>query len=276
MSELVKLLPLNILSYLIGCLSRIPLPYPLNVVSTTIFVKATGINMEESEQPLREYRSIGELFVRNLKPGIRPIGEDLVAPVDGVLRSCGEVNAGEMLLVKGRSFSVEKLVGGLELGERFSQGSYFNFYLSPSDYHHIHSPVSVKVVKTVHIAGKLFPVNSWSVRNIDGLFLINERVISVLETAEGLVAVVMVGATNVGRIRCSYDETIIGNSFGQSDQKVIEYSIPPQIQKGDRIGTFELGSSVVLLFDRKVSIEPTLVSQSKSPAKVEFGQRIGI
>ena len=154
---------------------------------------------------------------------------------------------------------------------RYENGAFFNLYLSPQDYHHVHSPVGGKIVKSVHIPGKLWPVNDWSLANIDELFSINERVVTYIECDYGLVAVVMIGATNVGKISVVYDSFI--SNAGNTKRPVGRmYEPPVETQPGERLGTFHMGSSVVVLVEPgKIDVEKVRLQAGK---KVQYGAAI--
>jgi len=150
--------------------------------------------------------------------------------------------------VKGQYYSLDGLLGGDPLAERFRHGIAFNFYLSPPDYHHIHAPLSGRIIKSRYVPGRLWPVNDWALANVPSLFCENERLITFLETDSGLVAVVMVGAFNVGRISTDYDSWLT-NSGKRPNELVREYKDPQRIERGARLGSFHMGSSVVLLME---------------------------
>ena len=145
----------------------------------------------------------------------------------------------------------------MRFASRFAQGQAWNFYLSPRDAHHIFSPVDGRIVKTVHIPGALWPVNDWAVRNVDGLFAANERIISFIDGDLGLVAVVMVGATNVGRIKLAYEalETNV-TPWKRASGKAITHDPGIATTRGAKLGTFLMGSSVILLTERRLVASP--------------------
>lgn len=249
---MIRWLPLAYLSWFVGKLANLPLPKPLAVLSVGIFSRAYGIDPSLATRPFETFRSIGEFFTRDLRPELRPIGEGVVSPVDGTLRTFQNIPAdGAVAQVKGRSYSIESLLGGDELCKRFLGGQLWNFYLSPKDAHHIHAPVNGRVVRTVRIPGRLWPVNDWALRSVDGLFAVNERIVTFIETAEGLVAVVMVGATNVGRISLAYVpmETNL-KPWSRKPIQSLTHDPAIPVAKGMKLGTFKMGSSVLLLTER--------------------------
>ncbi len=270
--ELLRYIPKSYLSFFMGRLSAIVIPEPFRGILIRWFARRYTIDVSEASRPIDSYRSISEFFVRDLRPGVRPIEAPFVSPVDGTLRNSGVAVEGVIEQIKGRTYSVLELLGDSQEAERFQGGRYFSMYLSPQDYHHVHSPVSGFVRKIVSIPGKLWPVNDWSLSSIDKLFAVNERVVIYISTHQGEIAVVMVGATNVGKISLSFD-SLVTNTAPWSGQNIYtkEYS-PTQIplNAGDRIGTFHLGSSVVMICDTALS--ETCAVGLVAPAKVRYGQ----
>jgi len=251
MYRLLRFVPKNHASYFVGKLVHLPLPPPLATPLVRWFARAFDIDTEIAARPLHEYPSIGAFFTRELKEGFRPVAGTVVSPVDGTLRGFGSVTDGKIEQVKGKTYSMRTFLGDDELSGRFEEGVYFNFYLSPQDYHHIHSPVDGDVVKSVHIPGRLWPVNDWSLRNIEDLFSVNERVVTFLQTESmGLVAVVMVGATNVGKMSVTYDAFITNTALAKRTVERHAYDKPLRLAAGARLGTFHMGSSVVVLFEK--------------------------
>lgn len=250
---------------MVGRLVHLPLPKPLARRLVGWFAKTYAIDTDAAGQPLHDYPSIGHFFVRDLRVGLRPIEGDFVSPVDGVLRSFGVIENGRLEQIKGKSYSVARFLGDEEQAARYEHGAFFNLYLSPQDYHHVHSPAGGSIVRSVHIPGKLWPVNDWSLANIDELFSINERVVTCIESALGLLAVVMIGATNVGKISVVYD-SFISNSAAANRTAIRSYDPPIPIAAGARLGTFHMGSSVVVL------VEPGRIDLSR--VRLEAGKKV--
>lgn len=275
MYRYLRYVPKNRLSRAIGRLVHARLPRPLARMLVHRFARAYQIDVAAAGKPLHEYPSIGHFFIRDLREGIRPIESDFVSPVDGVLRNFGNVENGRLEQIKGKTYTVARFLGDEAYARRFENGSYFNLYLSPQDYHHVHSPIGGTIVRSVHIPGKLWPVNDWSLANIDELFSINERVVTYVESNLGLVAVVMIGATNVGKISVVYD-SFISNTTMTSKPAARDYArddtpgIP--IAAGARLGTFHMGSSVVVLLEPgKVDISRVRLERGK---KVQYGAAV--
>ena len=224
------------------------------------FVAATGVDMSEAADPLSSYATLEELFVRPLKPGVRrvdPAPEAVVSPVDGTLGMSGLVEAGTAFQLKGRSYSVRDLLGSDVEAGRFEGGAYATFYLAPHNYHRIHAPFAGEVVRARAIPGALMPVFRESLEKVDHLFARNERLVTYLRSERaGQCAVVKVGATLVGRIAVDYDPTLRTNDRSLRGYRR-SYEPPITIKKGSGLGAFELGSSVVVLFEpERVKLEP--------------------
>jgi len=244
----LRYVPKNHLSRTIGRFVHARLPQPIARRLVRWFANMYEIDVDAAGKPLHDYPSIGHFFTRDLREGLRPIEGNFVSPVDGTLRGFGTVSGGRLEQIKGKTYTVARFLGDEEEARRYEGGTYFNFYLSPQDYHHVHSPVGGTIVRSVHIPGKLWPVNDWSLANVNELFSINERVITCIESDLGLVAVVMVGATNVGKISVVYD-SFISNAAGSDRTVARRYDPGVAIHAGDRLGTFHMGSSVVLLVE---------------------------
>jgi phosphatidylserine decarboxylase len=270
--KFLTFVPKSYLSWFIGMMANIPLPQPIAGWLIGWFISAYKIDPSTATRSLKDFRSIGEFFTRDLKPELRPIAEGIVCPVDGTLRvACDLSTGGEVTQIKGKTFTVPALVGQDPLASRFEKGQLWNYYLSPQDAHHIFSPVDGTIVRTVHIPGKLWPVNNWALSSIDELFCVNERIVTFIESSHGLVAVVMVGATNVGRIKLAYHSLETNTApWVRHSQRTIEHIPPRAVKRGEKIGTFKMGSSVLLVFEARVGDVSRVVPLSK----VTYGARL--
>jgi phosphatidylserine decarboxylase len=270
--KFLRCIPKAYLSYCIGKLARMPVPWPLNEISIRIFASAYKIDLTTATKSVKQYRSVGDFFTRDLHPHLRPIGEGFVSPVDGRLRCVDIIPVeGTLTQTKGKSYSTGALLGDEELAKRFRGGTCFNFYLSPTDAHHIFAPCAGHIVSTIHIPGKLWPVNNWALHNVEGLFAVNERVVTVVDAGEELVAIVMVGATNVGRIEVSYTPLTTNTApWRKVMRSVLTHPRPIPVSKGEKIGTFHMGSSVVVLTSR----DRALTSPFSPNQTVQYGQHL--
>lgn len=268
----ISYIPKSYVSWFVGTMANLPLPRPLANLLVGWFSRAYNIDTSLAVRPWQSFPSIGAFFTRDLRPEVRPIADGIVSPVDGTLRSAQNVSGvGDVTLVKGRDYSIASLLGKDELAGRFVQGQVWNLYLSPQDAHHIFSPVDGKIVKSVHVPGKLWPVNDWAISAVDGLFVVNERVITFIETDDGLVAVVMVGATNVGRIALSYAPIETNRApWKRHVQKSLVHTPAISVARGDKIGTFKMGSTVVLVFEKR----PFDLAKTGTQVKVTYGSSL--
>jgi phosphatidylserine decarboxylase len=268
----LRYVPKNRLSRTAGRLVHAKLPAPIARRLVRWFARTYQIDVGAAALPIEEYPSIGHFFIRDLREGLRPIEGDFVSPVDGVLRNYGVIADGRLEQIKGKTYTVARFLGDPEYASRYeSGGAFFNLYLSPQDYHHVHAPVSGNIVRSVHIPGMLWPVNDWSLANVDELFSINERVVTYIECSYGLVAVVMIGATNVGKMSVVYD-SFISNAAAIDRTVTRSYDPPRPIHAGDRLGTFHMGSSVVMLFEPgRVDVERVRLHAGK---KVHYGAAV--
>jgi phosphatidylserine decarboxylase len=254
---LMNILPKKSLSRLVGNFARST--YSRFLIPT--FAKQYQINLDEAEKTIDKYSSLTDFFIRRLKPGSRAIAdgdEVIVSPVDGKVSVFGTIENGTLIQAKGVYFTVNELLGGDEdRASRYNGGQFMTIYLSPQDYHRIHTPLAGEITGYAYVPGTLFPVNAFGVRAVKGLFARNERVITYLNTEAGEVAVIKVGAIIVGSVKVNYSDITTNVRGGQ----VVKESLKGKkgIQKGDEVGRFEFGSTVILLFERdKVSFRKDL------------------
>ena len=250
--SLLKILPRRWISRVAGAFAGVRWPGPLQRRLLDWFAMRYSVNVAEAERPLHEYRSLNEFFTRALIPGARPVDPRagfFVSPVDAVVSQRGLAENGRLIQAKGIDYSVEELLAPSELSGRFRDGAYTVLYLSPPDYHRIHTPCAGKVVSFQFSPGTLYPVNRAAVLGIHGLFHRNERLTSFIETeSHGVVAVVKVGATNVGKIRVVYSDFHTNRAFLRKPRA--EETQPPfPVERGAELGRFEMGSTVILLFE---------------------------
>jgi phosphatidylserine decarboxylase len=157
-----------------------------------------------------------------------------------------------LLHAKGTAFSIASLLADKKDAARLAGGPYLVVYLSPQDYHRVHSPVTGKIVAWVHVPGSLFPVGPRSVQREPGLFAKNERFIIHIATSHGLCSVVMVAAVGVGHITTSFDATVATHHPNFNSQRTIlrcELAHPISILQGEELGIFNLGSTTITIFE---------------------------
>jgi len=272
MHGLLRYVPKNHLSYLVGHLVHVRLPGSMSSMVIRSFARKYRVNLDEAAEPVEHYRSLGEFFTRDLRPGARPVEGAFVSPVDARLREWGTIQDGLIPQVKGKTYRLDEFLGRDDIAPTFEGGLFFNFYLSPKDYHHIHSPVRGLVARSLHIPGHLWPVNDWSLGAIDNLFSVNERVVTYLKSRFGVIAVVMIGATNVGKMTVTYDSFVTNVPPRERATRRRDYASPVVLNAGDRLGTFHMGSSVVVLVRRGVFADTQVTVEA--PCDVIMGQRI--
>jgi phosphatidylserine decarboxylase len=269
-----RIFPKRALSGAIGWGGSRNLPNALRGAMLSRFARIYGIDPSEAEKPIGDYCGFDEFFTRRLRPGARPVDRGagrVVSTSDGTIVESGLAEAGKLLQAKGVLFSVEELVGEAEAAKRLEGGAYFITYLSPKDYHRVHSPVAGRVVGWRHIPGVLFPVNARSVNREPRLFVGNERFVTFIEGEAGFAVVVMVAAVGVGHVTAAYDDEVATHrpSFQRASQR--RYDEPRPIERGGELGIFHLGSTAIVVF------EPGRVTlDALSPgAAVKMGVGIG-
>jgi phosphatidylserine decarboxylase len=267
----VSLVSSPALSRATGHLADLRLPPLVLRPLLRLYVRAFGVDLGEAAEPLESFATFNAFFTRPLREGSRPVasGEGVVvSPCDSRLSAIGPAPPdGRLEQVKGSTYSIEALLGSAEDAAPFPRGAHATLYLSPSMYHRVHSPVDGRVVAWRHVPGRLFPVNGAGVRSVPGLFTRNERVAVFVDTeAHGPVAVVLVGAANVGRISLAFADLVTNR--GRPAGRVV----PPEpvvVRRGDEIGTFNLGSTVVLLL-----ADPGLAPAAGAGSLVRMGQAL--
>jgi phosphatidylserine decarboxylase len=216
------------------------------------FVGRYNVNMAEAANPdIAAYKSFNEFFTRPLKADARPLAEaDFLCPVDGAISQFGAIERDQIFQAKGHRYSTTALVGGdRKLAERFENGSFATLYLSPRDYHRIHMPCDGKLSRMIYVPGALFSVNPTTARGVPGLFARNERVVCVFETAHGPFVLTLVGATIVGSMATVWHGTVnpprpgVVREWRYDEQNIV-------LRKGQEMGRFLLGSTVVMLFPK--------------------------
>lgn len=264
----MRVLPRNVVSYTTGALARLQMPSPIQTLANSIFIKSFGLKMAEAERPATEYRSIEDVFTRRLKPGLREIASDLVSPADGYLARSAAIENGDLVQAKGIKYSVQELVFG-GFAANYPQQDAFSWfttvYLAPHNYHRVHSPVGGKLLRIRHLPADLWPVNVPFVNGFPRLFSSNERLVFDISVTgdkpEDMVHVVMVGAFNVGRMETPFLRDFATNSRERLRKpQSREYSPTvndspgnPMVKAGEELGTFMLGSTVVIIFGRNAA-----------------------
>ncbi len=247
---LQHVLPQHLLSRGAGSLASSEAPW-LKDLLIRRFITAYDVQMDEAQRPVSEYCSFNDFFTRALKPGARPLADaasHILCPADGAVSQLGIIEDGRIMQAKGQSYTAEELLGGDgALASDFEGGSFITIYLSPSDYHRVHMPVSGALQQTTYIPGDLFSVNTATAAEVPRLFSRNERLSSVFAADTGQMASVMVGAMIVASI-----ETVWGGLVQPHGKHVVTTDFAAgkhDLVAGDEMGRFLLGSTVILLFE---------------------------
>ncbi|WP_341646945.1 archaetidylserine decarboxylase [Thauera sp. SDU_THAU2] len=216
------------------------------------FIGRYGVNMDEAANPdPASYASFNEFFTRPLREGARPFAEaDYLCPVDGAISQFGPIERDQIFQAKGHFYTTTTLVGGdRSLAAHFEDGEFATIYLSPRDYHRIHMPCDGRLLQMIYVPGDLFSVNPATARGVPGLFARNERVVCVFEGEAGPFVMVLVGATIVGSMATVWHGVV--NPPRRPDIEKHAYA-PGEVElrKGDEMGRFLLGSTVVMLFPK--------------------------
>ena len=231
------------------------------------FVGKYGVDMSEAANPdIASYPSFNEFFTRALRDGVRPLAQaDYVCPVDGAISQFGDIDDHQIFQAKGHKFTTAELVGGDQtLAAHFQHGHFANVYLSPKDYHRIHMPCDGRLTRMIYVPGKLFSVNPTTARGVPGLFARNERVVCVFDSDEfGPFVMTLVGATIVGSMATVWHGVVNPPRMA----RICDWQYEPgevTLKKGDEMGRFLLGSTVVMLFQKNaIRFNPAWAPEGK-------------
>lgn len=271
------LIPQHGLSRLVGMLARSEVPW-IKTTFISLFMKRFGIDLSEAqiEDPDR-FETFNAFFTRALKPDARPLeasdAADIACPADGAVSQLGAIRANQVFQAKGHDYSLYDLLGGdSALASEFTNGQFATIYLSPRDYHRVHMPVTGTLRETRYVPGDLFSVNEATANGVPNLFARNERLVCIFDTEYGPAAVILVGAMIVAGI-----ETVFSGQVTPLPKQVVttdyQRTAPITLEKGDELGRFLLGSTVVLLFpEGKARFESDLKAGSLVRVKGKLGQ----
>lgn len=238
------------------------------------FVNKYQVNMAEAaNSDTASYTSFNEFFTRPLREGVRTITTSAYAcPVDGAISEFGEIKDDQIFQAKGHYFSTTALVGGdADLAAKYKNGQFANIYLSPRDYHRIHMPCDGRLKRMIYVPGALFSVNPTTARGVPGLFARNERVVCVFDSPAGEFVLVLVGATIVGSMQTAW-HGIVNPPRGKQVREWTYEGRDINLKKGEEMGRFLLGSTVVMLFTRdSMRFNP----EWKPAGAVRLGEEMG-
>lgn len=266
-------IPQHALSVVMHALTRSQVKWFKNTFIRFITWKFNVNLSEAAVSDKAYYASFNAFFTRELRPGIRPIAEGkdvIVSPVDGAISQLGPIIEQSIVQAKGRSYSVEELLGGDKtLAEQYKQGQFATIYLSPRDYHRIHMPIAGKLKSMRYVPGKLFSVNPRTARAVPRLFARNERLICVFDTELGDVTLVLVGAIFVGSMETVWSGQVTPPYGKTIENWTYEGDEALSFEKGQEMGRFNMGSTVVMLLP--AGVKP--FNQAWQPeGKIQLGQ----
>ena len=247
---------------------------PITTAIIRRFVARYRVNMAEAEvTDITAFETFNAFFTRALKPGVRPLAAaDFICPVDGAISQLGPIDRDRIFQAKGHHYSTTALVGGdRALAERFDNGQFATIYLSPRDYHRIHMPCDGTLRRMIYVPGDLFSVNPVTARGVPGLFARNERLVCVFDAPHGTWVLVLVGATIVGSMATVWHGVV--NPPRSAEVREWHYEAGTvALKKGDEMGRFLLGSTVVLLFEPgRIALQPDW----QATGAVQMGQAMG-
>jgi len=247
-------MPKHAISRLVGKLAAAKMGW-LTTTLINAFIKAYDINMSEAKlKKASDFATFNDFFTRELEDGARTIDNDantLCYPVDGAISQQGDIIEGKLIQAKGFNYSLTSLLGGDSRSSApFQKGKFSCIYLAPKDYHRIHMPMAATLREMIYVPGELFSVNPLTANNVPDLFARNERVVTIFDTEQGALAMVLVGATIVASIETTWAGTITP----PAGKAIFRWQYPAKgvdaviFKKGDEMGRFKLGSTVVSAF----------------------------
>ena len=267
------LLPHHAISWIIFRIARVRWR-PVKNLAIRIYTRLHAVNMDEAANSNKyAYDSLNAFFTRALKVGSRPLAEApefWICPVDGTVSQAGIIEKGRIFQAKGQYYNLSELLGDDDIGaEPFRNGKFATLYLSPRDYHRIHMPIDATLRQMTYVPGRLFSVAAYTVKSIPRLFARNERVVCRFDTGDGPMILVLVGAINV-----SATETVWHGLVTGKGRKLTRYQYASDevvLRRGDEMGRFNLGSTVILLTTERFELDPSI----RAGKPVRMGQTIG-
>jgi phosphatidylserine decarboxylase len=279
------------LSNWFGKVNSIPLPAFIREPFYRAYARQYGANLDEIKLPLHSFRNLQEFFSRELKPGARPVADTpLVSPVDARVIVLGPVEGERVEQVKGVTYPLPSFLGE-DIWARVHQKRLFHcvLYLAPGDYHRIHSGADCNVTQLRHFPGTLFPISPVVARLVPNLFALNERVVLAGAWEHGFFSSTAVGAYHVGSMAFNFDKNIRTNrlrrDFTNPNLALLStkelgayaydfsYPEPVEFKRGDEVGTFKLGSTIVLIFEVPEDVDFRFLVEAGD--KVSMGQQLG-
>jgi len=268
---LQKLLPQHGLSRFAGWMASQRTKWLKNFLIKD-FVKRYKVDLSiAKDENIESYPDFNSFFTRKLKNAARPIiagNKKFTSPVDGTVSQIGKINDDRIIQAKNHDYSLQDLLGGREdLAKNFLHGSFTTLYLAPRDYHRVHMPITGTLKETIYIPGKLFSVNQETAGNLPNLFALNERLVCIFETESGPLAVILVGAMLVSGIETTWPLKLPTTEISSK-----KYNEEITIEKGEELGHFKMGSTVILLSPKNTV---TWSNHLRADSTVQMGSVIG-
>lgn len=265
--------PHHLLSRVTFWLTRQRLPFVEKL--TNLFVSTFKVDMKDAAiEDISQYSTFNEFFTRTLKPGTRPIDDSItsiVSPCDGKISMFGDIDQHTLLQAKNKTFTLnEFLTPSCKHLDKFIGGSFYTIYLSPRDYHRVHTAYSGQLLEMIYVPGRLFSVAPYAPKAIDKLYARNERVASIFKIDGGYMALTMVGAVNVAAIEMAWEGLVTPPHLNT----VVHYNYEDQsisLEKGEQIGIFNMGSTVVMMFSKNYA---QALQQLHIDQPIKMGQTI--
>lgn len=274
LASLFYILPHHAISWVMFKTARIRWKPLKNFIIRT-YTDLNPVKMHEAiEEDMFAYDSLNAFFTRALKAECRPFDDNeknWLCPVDGSVSQAQAIKDGRIFQAKGHDYSLLELVGGdKKLQEIFSNGQFATLYLSPRDYHRIHMPTTGRLQQMLYIPGRLFSVAPFTVDHIPRLFARNERCVCYFETEQGPMAMILVGAINVSAIETVWHGLITGEAKKIRNFDYTDKSI--ELQRGEEMGRFNLGSTVIVLATDQMKIDEKIIADSE----IKLGQCLAV
>lgn len=269
-------LPTRFLSWCMYKLTRVEAPWFKDRFIRFFLRLFPQIDLSEAELARGEdYKSFNHFFTRALNPGTRNLAPEpaVICPVDGTISQLGQIESGRIFQAKGHSYSAAELLGGAENAVPFENGEFATIYLAPYNYHRIHMPLGGVLKYWRYVPGRLFSVNAATARAMPNLFARNERVIAVFDTPRGPLAMVLVGALFVGSMETVWSGLVTPPHKREDDSGNYEPMSPITLARGQEMGRFNMGSTVILLMGSKAVAWDSAI---KAGDAVKLGQKLGM
>lgn len=269
---LFKIIPKGFISRIFGYIARIRFPGILLNFVIKRYCVSYKVNTDEILFPDNGFKTLDAFFTRKLKQGVHKVDSDkdsIISPVDAKIDQFGKIDGNSIIQAKGIYYTINDLVPS-KTANQFIDGYFITLYLSPADYHRIHSPADGMITGYYAIPGKLFSVQEFLVNGIKGLFTKNERLISYIENKNGLLAVCKIGAMNVGRITTSYSDVEMNKFFRRRKEYFYKKNSLPRVSKGAELGIFHFGSTIVMLFQKDM----IRFEKMETGQRVRMGQKL--